>query len=82
MFPQYHLVHPAELIAYRSLELVGGVVSLAFCKGLLRAPGSVSTNAAADPDLQPAMGGLLIGIILIFFPQVHGCLAINMSTRR
>jgi CIC family chloride channel protein len=28
--PQYHFVHPAELIAYTALGLVGGVVSLVF----------------------------------------------------
>src|SRR5215471_11172783 len=33
--PQYQLVHPAELIAYLVLGVVGGILSLAFCKGLL-----------------------------------------------
>ena len=33
--PAYHLVHPAELIAYAALGILGGLVSLLFCKGLL-----------------------------------------------
>ncbi len=34
--PAYHLVNPAELIGYVVLGIAGGIVSLAFCKGLLR----------------------------------------------
>ena len=33
--PAYRLVHPAELVAYAALGVLGGVVSLLFCKGLL-----------------------------------------------
>src|SRR4051812_4802396 len=33
--PTYRLVHPAELFAYGLLGIVGGGVSLVFCKGLL-----------------------------------------------
>src|SRR5204862_146331 len=33
--PTYRLVHPAELLAYAALGVAGGIVSLAFCKGLL-----------------------------------------------
>ncbi len=70
--PQYHLVHPAELIAYTVLGLVGGVVSLAFCKGLLWLRGVFLRMPRRTRIYQPVMGGLLIGIILIFFPQVLG----------
>ncbi len=70
--PQYHLVHPAELIAYVALGLVGGVVSLAFSKGLLRLRGMFLAMPERTRIYQPAMGGLIIGIILIFCPQVLG----------
>src|SRR5215471_5041175 len=33
--PAYHLQPPAELLAYASLGIIGGIVSLLFCKGLL-----------------------------------------------
>src|SRR5579859_5762455 len=33
--PTYRLVHPAELLAYAALGIIGGVVSLMFCKSLL-----------------------------------------------
>src|ERR1700756_2046688 len=34
--PAYQLVHPAELLAYAVLGVIGGWISLLFCKGLLR----------------------------------------------
>ena len=70
--PQYRLVHPAELIAYAVLGVVGGIVSLAFSKGLLSLRGVFLRMPARTRIVQPAMGGLLIGVILIFFPQVMG----------
>lgn len=70
--PAYHLVHPAELIAYLILGIAGGIVSLAFCKGLLRARRFFRGMPKWTRILQPAMGGLIIGVILIFFPQVMG----------
>jgi len=70
--PAYHLVHPAELVAYVILGIAGGIVSLAFCKGLLRARKFFRGMPKWTKILQPAMGGLIIGVILIFFPQVMG----------
>lgn len=70
--PPYHLVHPAELLAYAGLGIVGGLVSLAFCKGLLRARQLFSRMPAMTRVFQPAMGGLAVGIILVFVPQVMG----------
>jgi CIC family chloride channel protein len=70
--PAYHLVNPAELIGYLALGIVGGIVSLAFCKGLLRARLLFRGMPKWTKILQPALGGLIIGIILIFFPQVMG----------
>jgi chloride channel protein, CIC family len=70
--PQYHLVDPAELIAYAVLGVVGGIVSLAFSKGLLWLRGLFQRLPARTRVIQPAIGGLIIGVMLIFFPQVMG----------
>jgi len=70
--PAYHLVNPAELIGYLVLGIVGGIVSLAFCKGLLSARLLFHGMPKWTKILQPALGGLIIGVILIFFPQVMG----------
>ena len=70
--PAYHLQHPIELLAYAALGIVGGVVSLAFCKGLLAARRLFMGLPPWTRIWQPAMGGLVIGGLLIFRPQVMG----------
>jgi CIC family chloride channel protein len=70
--PTYHLVHPAELIAYAALGIVGGVLSLAFCKLLLWLRLVFKNLPARTRWLQPAIGGAAIGLILLAVPQVMG----------
>jgi CIC family chloride channel protein len=70
--PGYELVHPAEIGAYALLGVVGGVVSLGFCKGLLALRAWFARLPARTRPLQPAMGGVVVGAILIVMPQVMG----------
>ncbi len=70
--PAYHLVHPAELIAYAALGIAGGVVSLAFCKGLLGLRAGFRRLPASTRMFQPAVGGVVIGALLLVAPQVMG----------
>ena len=70
--PAYHLAHPAELIGYAVLGIVGGIVSLIFTQGLLRTRSLFRRMPAWTRTIQPAMGGLAIGIMLLFVPQVMG----------
>jgi CIC family chloride channel protein len=70
--PVYQLVHPGELLAYAVLGVLGGFASLAFCKGLLASRQMFKALPPWTRTWQPAMGGLAIGGILVFFPQVAG----------
>jgi chloride channel protein, CIC family len=70
--PQYELVDPAELLAYAVLGILGGILSLAFSKGLLWLRTIFLGMPKRTRIIQPAIGGLAIGVILIFFPQVMG----------
>jgi CIC family chloride channel protein len=70
--PAYHLQHPIELLAYAALGIVGGVVSLVFCKGLLAARRLFMGMPARTRLWQPALGGLVIGGLLVLRPQVMG----------
>jgi CIC family chloride channel protein len=70
--PVYHLVHPAELMAYAALGVIGGVSSLAFTKLIEFARPRLKALPHWTQYLQPAMAGLLIGAIGIRFPQVMG----------
>jgi chloride channel protein, CIC family len=70
--PTYRLVHPAELLAYAALGVAGGIVSLAFCKGLLATRALFLRLPARSRITQPAAGGLVIGGILLLWPAVMG----------
>jgi chloride channel protein, CIC family len=70
--PPYQLEHPAELLAYAALGVVGGILSVVFCKGLLALRAVFLAMPRRTRVLQPAMGGVAIGIILIFVPEVMG----------
>lgn len=70
--PQYHLVNPAELLAYAALGVIGGLISLVFCKGLLRMRSFFLKMPRWAIVVQPAIGGLIIGALLLAFPQVMG----------
>ena len=68
--PGFHLVRPVELLAYAGLGIIGGIISLIFCKGLLLARALFKKLPRWTVVIQPAIGGLMIGGILIVFPQV------------
>jgi chloride channel protein, CIC family len=70
--PSYRLVHPAELLAYAALGVFGGLISLLFCKGLLGLRRLFLTLPAGSRVIQPAVGGLAIGALLIYSPAVMG----------
>ena len=70
--PVYHLVHPAELVAYAGLGIVGGLVSLLFAKTLLATRLLFRRMPAATKLFQPAIGGLVIGALLLITPAIMG----------
>ena len=70
--PAYALVHPAELIGYAALGVVGGLMSLAFCKSLLALRIAFRRMPSWTVMLQPAMGGVAIGAVLLLVPEVKG----------
>jgi chloride channel protein, CIC family len=64
--PVYRLVQPMELFAYAGLGIIGGVLSLVFCEGLLTTRRLFQRMPAKTRILQPAIGGLVIGAVLLF----------------
>jgi CIC family chloride channel protein len=70
--PTYRLEHPAELLAYAALGVLGGAISLAFCKGLLALRTAFRRLPAASNIVQPAVGGLVIGALLLISPAIMG----------
>jgi CIC family chloride channel protein len=70
--PAYRLVHPAELIAYAGLGVFGGLVSILFCRGLLSLRRLFLRLPRATRIVQPAIGGLVIGVVLVYAPAIMG----------
>jgi CIC family chloride channel protein len=70
--PQYQLVSPAEFAVYAVLGVAGGVVSAAFTKLLLGMRERFLRFPQKTVWFQPVAGGLLVGLIGWFVPQVLG----------
>jgi CIC family chloride channel protein len=70
--PAYQLVHPVEFLVYAVLGLVGGLVSVAFVKLLLWQRKQFLALPKATVPLQPVFGGLVVGILGWYFPNVLG----------
>lgn len=70
--PEYHLVSFGEFGAYVVLGIVGGLASIAFVKLLLWLRATFAKMPRASLWLQPVAGGLTVGIIGYFVPQVLG----------
>src|SRR6202158_4482450 len=70
--PQYQLVHPAEFALYAVLGVAGGAVSALFTKLLLATRARFLRFPHTTIWFQPVAGGLLVGLIGWFVPQVLG----------
>jgi CIC family chloride channel protein len=70
--PQYQLVHPVEFAFYAVLGIAGGLVSVAFAKLLLGLRERFLRFPQKSAWVHPLAGGLLVGAIGWFVPQVMG----------
>jgi CIC family chloride channel protein len=70
--PQYQLVHPGEFAIYAVLGVAGGFVSVAFTKLLLWMRQKFLKFPTKTIWFQPVAGGLLVGIMGWFVPQLLG----------
>src|SRR5579864_871094 len=70
--PQYQLVHPLEFAVYAVLGVAGGLVSVAFTKLLLGIRERFLRFPQKTAWFQPVAGGLMVGIMGWFVPQLLG----------
>lgn len=70
--PQYQLVNPWELVIYGFLGIAGGLVSAAFSQLLLRTRAWFQRFPRKTVWFQPAAGGIVVGVMGWFVPQVLG----------
>jgi CIC family chloride channel protein len=70
--PSYQLVSPLEFFTYAILGVVGGLGSVCFVKLLLQLRLWFKQLPPSTVWLQPAAGGLLVGLLGWFMPEVLG----------
>jgi len=70
--PQYQLVHPLEFAVYAVLGVAGGLVSFAFTKLLITIRARFLRFPSKTIWFQPVAGGLVVGLMGWFVPQVLG----------
>jgi len=70
--PKYALVNPFELVPYVGLGLACGVVAVVFIRMLDKMENLFDQKIKLHDAAKPALGGLVIGVIGIQFPQIFG----------
>jgi len=70
--PQYQLVSPLEFVVYAVLGVAGGLVSVVFTKLLLGMRERFLRFPRKTVWFQPLAGGLVVGLMGWFVPQVLG----------
>jgi chloride channel protein, CIC family len=70
--PAYKLVHPLEFGVYAILGVVGGLASVAFVKLLLQLRLWFRRLPKSTVWLQPVAGGLFVGVVGWFIPELLG----------
>ena len=69
--PHYQLVSPLELIPYAILGLLAGAVALLFTRSLYSIE-DFFENLKINGVVKTVIGGLCIGLMGIFLPQIYG----------
>ena len=70
--PPFAIQNPLELFAYAALGIVGGLASLVFLKLIVHVRPRLKALPRWTQYLQPALAGLVVGIIGVWLPQVMG----------
>ncbi|HXL23800.1 MAG TPA: chloride channel protein [Candidatus Dormibacteraeota bacterium] len=70
--PQYQVVHPVEFLLYVVLGVAGGIVSAVFSRLLLSLRERFLRFPRKTLWFQPVAGGVLVGMMGWFVPQVMG----------
>ncbi len=70
--PSFNFTRPEELIFYGILGILCAVTAILFVIIFYGLRDKIFKPMKIKPHFKPAIGGLLVGIIAIFFPQVLG----------
>ena len=71
MVPPYELITPGELLFYLVLGVLAGTLAVIFIKALYSAE-DLFKQIPLPNYLKPALGGLLVGLMGVYYPQIFG----------
>jgi CIC family chloride channel protein len=71
MVPPYELITPGELFFYLVLGVLAGTLAVIFIKALYSAE-DLFKQIPLPNYLKPALGGLLVGLMGVYYPQIFG----------
>ncbi|MBN1505002.1 MAG: chloride channel protein [Candidatus Eisenbacteria bacterium] len=76
----YHLVSAWEMPVYAVLGILAGIVAVVFIRSLYKCE-DIFESLKVPGYLKPAVGGLLVGCVGLFFPQIFsdGYPAVNLA---
>jgi CIC family chloride channel protein len=69
--PTYQVLFGPELLLFVLLGLLVGLLSVVWIRSLMTLDG-VFHRVPIRAELKPALGGLLVGVILVYLPQIAG----------
>lgn len=69
--PTYQIVFGPELLLFVPLGLLVGLLSVVWIRSLMTLDG-VFDRVPIPASLKPALGGLFVGIILVYLPEIAG----------
>ncbi len=69
--PHFVMGHPMELLLYMGMGITAGFLSLVLMAGVFGLP-RIFSQCRCPLWLTPALGGIMVGIVGLFFPQVLG----------
>lgn len=70
--PSFTVQHPAQYLLFAALGLAAGVVGVAFTRVLYAIEDTCDAVWRGPEWLRPAVGGLVLGLVLLVLPQMYG----------
>ena len=72
ILPAFHTAHPGQLLLFAALGVVAGAVGVGFSKTLYVIEGACDWAWRWPEWARPAVGGLLLGGLLLLLPEMYG----------
>ncbi len=70
--PEYNFTHPVELLCYALIGIICGLIGMIYVKVFYGLRDNLFRKIRIPKHFIPAIGGFMIGLLALFYPQVLG----------